>query len=231
MVQTALFNFNNVAVLFGGFLSVVLSFMLIFFHQENHIKRFYWFLFAAFFFLGTLHSIDIILYWSGDINAFLASISAIFFFLYCIYTCILVIHLLKNFKGFSDIKVEHRVDSTPVVTEPQQQLADKFEDFMKTHKPYLEPHITVERLAAKLQVSPKLLSTTMNGHLHKNFFEIIGFYRVEEAKKQLADPACRHLSIIEIMKSCGFSSKSVFNQAFKKSAGMTPSHYRNQHFG
>jgi AraC-like DNA-binding protein len=93
----------------------------------------------------------------------------------------------------------------------------------------LEPHITVERLAIKLNVSPKLLSCTINNQMKMNFFELIGTYRVAEAKKRLADSALRQKPIAEIMKSCGFNSKSVFNQAFKKTVGVTPSHYRQQH--
>lgn len=111
----------------------------------------------------------------------------------------------------------------------QRELVDRLVLFMEQNKPYLESHITVERLANKLNVSPKLLSSTINNQLHVNFFELIGNYRVAEAKKRLADAALRQQSISEIMKSCGFNSKSVFNQAFKKSEGVTPSHYRQQH--
>ena len=111
----------------------------------------------------------------------------------------------------------------------QRDLVEKLVQFMEQNKPYLESHITVERLANKLNVSPKLLSSTINNQLHVNFFELIGNYRVAEAKKRLADEELRQKSISEIMKSCGFNSKSVFNQAFKKSVGVTPSHYRQQH--
>lgn len=111
----------------------------------------------------------------------------------------------------------------------QKELVEKLVHFMEQNKPYLESHITVERLANKLNVSPKLLSSTINSQLHVNFFELIGNYRVAEAKKRLADSELRQKPISEIMKSCGFNSKSVFNQAFKKSVGVTPSHYRQQH--
>ncbi len=118
----------------------------------------------------------------------------------------------------------------PNHTEAQQkELVEKLVQFMEHNKPYLESHITVERLANKLNVSPKLLSSTINNQLHVNFFELIGNYRVAEAKKRLADSELSQKPISEIMKSCGFNSKSVFNQAFKKSVGVTPSHYRQQH--
>ena len=129
---------------------------------------------------------------------------------------------------------ENRIDPIPDThtthSEVQQkELVERLVQFMEQNKPYLESHITVERLANKLQVSPKLLSSTINNQLHVNFFELIGNYRVAEAKERLADSGLRQQSISEIMKSCGFNSKSVFNQAFKKSVGVTPSHYRQQH--
>jgi AraC-like DNA-binding protein len=148
---------------------------------------------------------------------------------YLIYMSVLVVYLLKNSNGFSDIQIEHTIAPEPLPEEPQQQLVEKLTDFMEQNKPYLEPHITVERLAIKLNVSPKLLSCTINNQMHMNFFELIGTYRVAEAKKRLADSELRQKPISEIMKSCGFNSKSVFNQAFKKTVGVTPSHYRQQH--
>lgn len=138
------------------------------------------------------------------------------------------------------IKFQWRLITSPAVlpcvpetteescAETQPQLAEKLTNFMEQQKPYLEPHITVERLAAKLNVSPKTLSGTINNELHVNFFELISSYRVEEAKKLLADAEMHEIPISEIMKSCGFNSKSVFNQAFKKTVGVTPSHYRQQ---
>ena len=147
-----------------------------------------------------------------------------------IYVSVLIVYLLQNSKGFAEIQVEHTISDAPVIDVPHhQQLLDKLLQYMETQRPYLEPTITVERLAQRLQVSPKLLSSTINTQLHKNFFEMIGSYRLDEAKKQLADPQYRDLSISEIMKNCGFNSKSVFNQAFKKNVGVTPSHYRQQY--
>ncbi len=131
--------------------------------------------------------------------------------------------------------VEHSLgaaaETDATTLDVQPQLAKKLTEFMRTHKPYLEPHITVERLAIKLNVSPKLLSGTINSELHMNFFELISNYRVLEAKQRLADASLQEKPICEIMKSCGFNSKSVFNQAFKKAVGVTPSHYRQQHGG
>lgn len=146
-----------------------------------------------------------------------------------IYMGALLVHLLKHSTGFAEINVEHTIAIAPVTVEPQHELVVKLRRYMDEEKPYLTPNITVERLAKQLDVSPKLLSSTINSQLNKNFFEMIGEYRIAEAKRCLADDAYRSDSIGEIMKKCGFNSKSVFNQAFKKYVGVTPSHYRQQY--
>lgn len=384
MVEVALFNINDISLLFSGFLALVLACLLFFTQQQGRIKQIYWQLLALFFFLGAVRTLDTLLYWNINVRDTLSLVSANFFFLFgfvfflqgpllfwftraaifrdfalcrrdwlhllpaacypfyiyqifhrlepeqklqyihdwahvigdpyfegliwvqrlmlfgysalcayqlhqykhhlrahhcalnkvdlqwlkllvvgfflincwtlltlldtrfinllsaeflgefeshflLIYMSVLVVYLLKNSHGFSDIQIEHTIAPEPVPEEPQQQLVEKLTDFMVQSKPYLEPHITVERLAIKLNVSPKLLSCTINNQMHMNFFELIGTYRVAEAKKRLADSELRQKPISEIMKSCGFNSKSVFNQAFKKTVGVTPSHYRQQH--
>lgn len=145
----------------------------------------------------------------------------------------LIVYLVRNSKGFTDIQLEHTLAEAGVTIEQHAHahLLEKLQNFMATEKPYLELNISVERLAVRLQVSPKLLSSTINNQLHRNFFEMISGYRIDEAKRCLADPTLRDLSISEVMKMCGFNSKSVFNQAFKKALGVTPSHYRQQHLG
>jgi AraC-like DNA-binding protein len=56
----------------------------------------------------------------------------------------------------------------------------------------------------------------------------VNSYRIEEAGKRLADPAEDHKTILEIAYDTGFYSKSVFNTAFKKFTGMTPSQYKKK---
>ena len=48
-----------------------------------------------------------------------------------------------------------------------------------------------------------------------------------EAKRRLSDPANAD-NILQVMYEAGFNSKSVFNTAFKKATGMTPTQYRLQ---
>lgn len=146
-----------------------------------------------------------------------------------LYMGTLVVYLLKNSYGFADVQQEHTLSEQKENEDPQQRLADKIQVYLTQNKPYLEPNITVERLAAQLDVSPKLLSGTINKTLNMNFFELIGNYRIEEAKRKLTDDKFTNTPIIEVMKACGFNSKSVFYKAFKTSVGVTPSYYRQQY--
>lgn len=142
---------------------------------------------------------------------------------------LLVVYLLRNSHGFTDISKELTIADSPTEPAPYTDVLNRLVTFMENEKPYREPNITLERLAARLNVSPKLLSATINRKLHKNFFEMIRHYRVEEAKVRLTDVSESNHSIGDVMKACGFNSKSVFNQAFKQAVGVTPSRYRQQH--
>jgi AraC-like DNA-binding protein len=58
-----------------------------------------------------------------------------------------------------------------------------------------------------------------------NFFDFINQYRVEEAKKLLADVETKR-SILDIALMVGFNSTSTFYTAFKKFTGDSPVKFR-----
>ena len=62
----------------------------------------------------------------------------------------------------------------------------------------------------------------------KNFYDLINTHRVEEAKKRLID-SNNTKTILEILYEVGFNSKSVFNSAFKKNTGFTPTEFRKKY--
>jgi AraC-like DNA-binding protein len=101
-------------------------------------------------------------------------------------------------------------------------------DVMESEKPYTDGELTLPRLAARLSVSTHHLSQVINERLERSFNDFVNSYRVEEAKRRLADPSAGHYSLIAIAEDVGFNSKSSFNAAFKKQTGMTPSEFRKQ---
>jgi AraC-like DNA-binding protein len=107
------------------------------------------------------------------------------------------------------------------------RTAKKLSDYMEEKKPYLEHNITIDELSHKMSIPTKTLSLLLNRHFGKNFFEYINSYRVEAAKQMLSSKNAK--SIVDIMYESGFSSKSSFNDCFKRIVGVTPREYRKKH--
>lgn len=92
---------------------------------------------------------------------------------------------------------------------------------------YRDDSVSLNSLAEQLEISARQLSKLINEKLDRNFYDLINYYRIEEAKRLLVDEKNQR-SIIEIAFYVGFNSKSSFNQAFKKQTDMTPSQFRTR---
>lgn len=130
------------------------------------------------------------------------------------------------FEGVSFKPSGRRSDSSEP---PAPKYIDLLENVMSTEKPYLEHDITLEQLAERVKISPRLLSVIINRHFRQNFFEFINRYRVERAKELLVAEEFRDYTILDVMAEAGFNSKSASNRFFKKFVDMTPTEYRRKH--
>jgi AraC-like DNA-binding protein len=104
-------------------------------------------------------------------------------------------------------------------------LQSQLQAFMNEKRPFLESELTLNELAGQVRMSPAALSRLLNQQFGQNFNDFVNAYRVAEVKRQLADPANAHLSLLGIAFSCGFNSKATFNRAFKKITGASPSDF------
>lgn len=142
---------------------------------------------------------------------------------------LLVFTSMRYFATFESVKQKdsHKKPVNDKLLNPE--FAEQIDKLMRTDKPYLLPDITLDMLAEKLSIPAKDLSMIINRHFNNNFYEFINNYRIEEARKVLEDPKNQHKTITDIYLEVGFNSKSVFNTFFKKTLGVTPSEYRNEH--
>lgn len=99
----------------------------------------------------------------------------------------------------------------------------------KKDKFYLDPNITITKVAEDLGTLPLYLSQIINKDLNKSFTDFINSYRIEEAKEKLSSEKYRHIKIAAIAFESGFNSISSFNTAFKKQNNCTPSEFRKHH--
>lgn len=106
--------------------------------------------------------------------------------------------------------------------------SDRLHSLMEEQKPYLDFELTLQKLAYQIEMPEKELSLLINHSIGNHFFDFINEYRIEDAKRILANPDKKDLTIIEIVYQVGFNSKSSFYTAFKKSTNQTPTLFRRQ---
>ncbi|MBX7218584.1 MAG: helix-turn-helix domain-containing protein [Blastocatellia bacterium] len=122
--------------------------------------------------------------------------------------------------------VERKYLTSSLTPDRGERLAEQLQKLVVTQKPYLQPELTLRDVAASLSATPQQVSQLINERFDQNFSDWVNRHRVEEAKRRLADPRHKHLSILAIAEDSGFNSKSTFNAAFKKHTGVTPSQFR-----
>ena len=87
---------------------------------------------------------------------------------------------------------------------------------------YLDHTVTLRSLAETIDLHPNKLSWLLNEKVGKNFSTYVNEYRLQAFQRKALDPANSHLTLLGLAFESGFNSKSVFNEFFKKSTGLTP---------
>ncbi|MEZ0610292.1 helix-turn-helix domain-containing protein [Fibrella sp. WM1] len=119
----------------------------------------------------------------------------------------------------------------PEATETLLELKQQVDAFMRRHKPYTNPNLTLAELALRMKLPPHVLSKVINEGYQKNFFDFINQLRIDELKTRLNDPRFRSYTLLSMAFEVGFNSKTAFNRSFKKLTNQTPSEYMHTHPG
>jgi AraC-like DNA-binding protein len=114
---------------------------------------------------------------------------------------------------------------TQKLSENELELTNTIETLFAQKKLFLAPDLNIQMLAEQCNTRVHILSALVNKHYNKTFLDFINYYRIEEAKRLLADPAQQKYSIDTIARKSGFSSRSVFYTAFRKNTASTPGEY------
>jgi AraC-like DNA-binding protein len=150
------------------------------------------------------------------------------------YVNLLLLKALRDSELFGVLEEEDLPDlpEGPVKgVEEWAELLGRLRGYMELRRPWLDPDLTLDDLAAQLKLRPKLLSQAINEGLGQNFFEFINTYRIGEAKRLLTNPADKKITVLEVLYEVGFNSKSSFNTVFKKQTGLTPSEFKKKNSG
>lgn len=102
----------------------------------------------------------------------------------------------------------------------------RIERLMREQRVFLDPGLTLPRLAEMVGCSVNHLSQVINAGFGMRFFDYVNRHRIERAKTILCD-AGNQGPILELAFGVGFNSNSAFYSAFKKHVGTTPSEFRD----
>lgn len=105
-------------------------------------------------------------------------------------------------------------------------IAEKIERAMHEDKLYLDPAISLQKLAKHIFTSPNYISQTLNETLNMSFFDYINKYRIADALLMLEKT---NDTVLDVAMAVGFNAKSSFYTAFKKETQQTPSQFRKQY--
>lgn len=89
-------------------------------------------------------------------------------------------------------------------------------------KEYYWDKIALEEIAGRMNLTPEYLSRLFTKEVGKSFSDYLKEYRINKAKKMLADDK---LKIYEIAEKAGYSDPKYFCKIFKEVTGMTPKEY------
>ncbi len=177
-------------------------------------------------FISLIHNFILL---TTDSSAFIITLILLLIFVFYFVNRV-ILKALRQPEIFGGISTDDLIKykGSNLTSDQVEEHRNKLLTLMKTEKPYLNPKISLADLAQELSISSKHLSQVINQSYHKNFFDFINMYRIEEAQQAFRESIDQKLTVLEVMYRVGFGSKSSFNTAFKKETGQTPTEYRRK---
>jgi len=108
-------------------------------------------------------------------------------------------------------------------------ILERVQRLVETERAYHDPDMTLQSLSHRLGLEHHQLSQVLNQRLGTNFRTYLNGFRIEEAKRLLAESP--EMSVLDIGFAVGFNSKSSFNSVFMTSTGCSPSKFRKKNAG
>ena len=104
-----------------------------------------------------------------------------------------------------------------------QKIVDQLDALFASQQSFLDPDLTLDRLARKMVIPARQISMAVNQIHGRNVSQVVNEYRIERAKQLLLES---DKSITQIYLDSGFQTKSNFNREFARVTQQTPSAFR-----
>lgn len=114
----------------------------------------------------------------------------------------------------------------PMAQRGDAEVFLKAQSWLLSTEAFKDPDMTLERMARKLGVPARLLSSAINDHAGRNLSQWVNDHRIAAAQALLRDTDA---PVQRIMEDCGFLTKSNFHREFRRVANLTPGEFRASH--
>lgn len=104
-------------------------------------------------------------------------------------------------------------------------VAANLDSLMETKQVYRDPELNLSRIARKLGLPARSVSTAVNRIHGMSVSQYVNEFRIRFASEQLVRT---ELPVTSVMFEAGFISKSNFNREFLRVTGLSPTEYRRR---
>lgn len=163
---------------------------------------------------------------------FHVSYYTIFMIIYTFFYAYFAIKYINYATIFRDllpaIKITEQQPPTPSAPSycHNKEYLEKELDQWIAKKSFVNPHITLEKLAAELNTNHTYLSEFINKEKKQTFKLWINTLRIEEAQKLLLEDTTMPIALVA--EKTGIISKATFFRQFTNITGMSPGKYREK---
>ena len=113
--------------------------------------------------------------------------------------------------------------SAPLTDDEVSDIVHKIDVLLSTKEVFLDPDLTLDRLARKACIPARQISSAINQTYGRNISQVVNEYRIERAKTLLLTT---DKAITQIYLDSGFQTKSNFHREFSRVTQQTPSAFR-----
>jgi AraC-like DNA-binding protein len=111
----------------------------------------------------------------------------------------------------------------PQVTPDDIHIAAEIDSLMRDKKLFLDPDLTLQRLAGRACIPARQISGALNRVYGRNVSQVVNEYRIAAAQRLLIETDA---PIVDIQFESGFQTKSNFNREFRRVTGKNPRDWR-----
>lgn len=130
-----------------------------------------------------------------------------------------------KYKETQSSLIENETDKIPFIYDDYSNEIKLIENYFKQTKAYLQPNLSISKVAVEAKIPNRDLSYIINNYYEKRFNDYLNEMRLQHFLSKVNTQSLDNYTIEAIALESGFSSKTSFYRAFKRFYGCTPSEY------